>query len=599
MTLHVAILGSGNIGTDLMYKVIRNPVLELAGVAGADPSSEGLARARALGVATSDRGAGPFLAEHPEVTVAFDATSAHAHVQHAPLLAARGIRCIDLTPAALGPAVVPDVNLDEHLDAPDANLITCGAQATVPVVAALSALGPVRYAEIVSTVASRSAGPGTRSNIDEFTVATARSLETLGGAGGGRPRCGGPGGRLRARLPPGHRAARVRRPAHGLHRGGGRRRLPAALRREPRHHDVGGRPGRGTIRGEADSMSDAANTQGIRLLDSTLRDGSHGIRHRYTPQQVELIAGQLDQAGVHSIGVGHGDGLGASSIQYMRSLHTDDELLTAARRVIKQARLAVTFQPGIGTKQQLERAAELGADLVRIATHCTEADIAVQHIGLSRDLGMDVHGDLMMPHMTTPETIARQGRIMVDAGATGVHIMDSAGALTMDDTAARIAAMLAEFGAEAEAGIHAHQNLSLAVANTMVAFAEGATLADACLAGAGAGAGNCQLEALVAVMDKAGLGTGIDLWTLEDIADQVVRPIMTTPPIVDRATLTQGFAGVPGSFLHHAFSAADRFGVDARDILVEVGRRKSVGGQEDLVIEVAARLAASERPAAS
>ena len=186
MTLHVAILGSGNIGTDLMYKVIRNPALELAGVAGADPSSEGLARARALGIATTDRGVGPFLAEHPEVEVAFDATSAHAHIEHAPLLAARGIRCIDLTPAALGPAVVPEVNLDEHLDAPDANLVTCGAQATVPVVAALSALGPVRYAEIVSTVASRSAGPGTRSNIDEFTVATARSLETLGGAGEGK-----------------------------------------------------------------------------------------------------------------------------------------------------------------------------------------------------------------------------------------------------------------------------------------------------------------------------------------------------------------------------------------------------------------------------
>ena len=239
-------------------------------------------------------------------------------------------------------------------------------------------------------------------------------------------------------------------------------------------------------------MSEAANTHGIRLLDSTLRDGSHGIRHRYTPQQVELIAGKLDQAGVHSIGVGHGDGLGASSIQYMRSLHTDDELLTAARRVIKRARLAVTFQPGIGTKEQLERAAGLGADLVRIATHCTEADIAIQHIGLSRELGMDVHGDLMMPHMTTPETIARQGRIMVDAGATGVHIMDSAGALTMDDVKARIAAMLAEFGGEAEAGIHAHQNLSLAVANTMVAFAEGATLADACLAGAGAALGTAS-----------------------------------------------------------------------------------------------------------
>jgi len=346
-------------------------------------------------------------------------------------------------------------------------------------------------------------------------------------------------------------------------------------------------------------MKDATHTTRIRLLDSTLRDGSHAIRHRYTPEQVELIAGRLDQAGVHSIGVGHGDGLGASSIQYMRSLHTDDELLTAARAAIKRAKLAVTFQPGIGTKSQLKRAAELGADLVRIATHCTEADIAIQHIGLSRELGMDVHGDLMMPHMTTPEMIARQARIMVDAGATGVHIMDSAGALTMDDVRARIAAMLAEFGGEAEAGIHAHQNLSLGVANTIAAFGEGATLADACLAGAGAGAGNCQMEALVAVMEKMGIGTGIDLWTLEDIADQVVRPIMTTPPVVDRVTLTQGFAGVPGSFLHHAFAAAERFGVDARDILLEVGRRQSVGGQEDLMIEVAAGLAAAQRPAAS
>src|SRR5258706_6876657 len=346
-------------------------------------------------------------------------------------------------------------------------------------------------------------------------------------------------------------------------------------------------------------MDDATQTTRSRLLDSTLRDGSHGIRHRYTPEQVELIAGRLDEAGVHAIGVGHGDGLGASSIQYMRSLHTDEELLTAARRAIKRARLAVTFQPGIGTKSQLRRAAELGADLVRIATHCTEADIAIQHIGLSREVGMDVHGDLMMPHMTTPDKIARQARIMVDAGATAVHIMDSAGALTMDDVRARIAAMLAEFGGEAEAGIHAHQNLSLAVANTIAAFAEGATLADPGLAGAGAGAGDCRMEALVAVMEKMGMGIGIDLWTLEDIADEIVMPIMTTPPVVDPVTLTQGFAGVPGSFLHHAFTAADRFGVDARDILLEGGRRQSVGGQEYLMLEVAAGLATTQRPAAS
>src|SRR5260370_33668081 len=186
MAVAVAILGSGNIGTDLMYKVLRNSALELVGVAGIDPSSEGLARARSLGVDASDRGVAAFLDDHPDVMMAFDATSASAHVEHAALLAARGIRCVDLTPAALGPAVVPDVDLDEHLDAPEVNLVTCGAQATVPIVAALSAVGPVRYAEVVSTVASRSAGPGTRSNIDEFSTSTARSLETLGGAAAGK-----------------------------------------------------------------------------------------------------------------------------------------------------------------------------------------------------------------------------------------------------------------------------------------------------------------------------------------------------------------------------------------------------------------------------
>jgi 4-hydroxy 2-oxovalerate aldolase len=336
----------------------------------------------------------------------------------------------------------------------------------------------------------------------------------------------------------------------------------------------------------------------VRLLDATLRDGSHAIRHTYTPEQVGLIAGRLDAAGMHSIGVGHGDGLGASSVQYMPSAYPDFELLAAARRAITRARLAVTFQPGIGTKRHLERAREIGADLARIATHCTEADIAIQHIGLARELGMDVHGDLMMPHMTDAGTIAGQARIMVDAGATGVHIMDSAGALTMDMVKERITAMLEVFGGEAEAGIHAHENLSLAVANTVVAVQEGATLADACLAGMGAGAGNCQMEALVAVLDRNGIPTDIDLWTLQDLADGMIRPFLTRPMLIDRLTLTQGYAGVPGSFLLHATRAAERFGVDARDVLVEVGRRKSVGGQEDLVVEVAARLAAERGEAA-
>jgi 4-hydroxy 2-oxovalerate aldolase len=333
-------------------------------------------------------------------------------------------------------------------------------------------------------------------------------------------------------------------------------------------------------------------TPAVRLLDSTLRDGSHAIGHRWTPEQVEAIAGGLDRAGMHAVGVGHGDGLGASSIQYLRALHPDEELLRAARRVLKHARLAVTFQPGIGTKRHLAEAAELGADLARIATHCTEADIASQHIRFARELGMDVHGDLMMPHMNSPAGLAEQARIMVDAGAQGVHIMDSAGALTMDDVKARVVAFRDAFGGDAEVGIHAHQNLSLAVANTLVAVQEGATLADACLVGAGAGAGNCQMEALVAVLERSGVRTGIDLWTVQDLADTLVRPALPREPVVDRTTLTQGYAGVPGSFLLHAQRAAERFGVDARDLMVEVGRRQAVSGQEDLLIEIAARLTA-------
>jgi 4-hydroxy 2-oxovalerate aldolase len=342
-------------------------------------------------------------------------------------------------------------------------------------------------------------------------------------------------------------------------------------------------------------MSDLAP---LRLLDATLRDGSHAVGHRWTPAQVEAIAGGLERAGMHAVGVGHGDGLGASSIQYLRALHPDEELLRAARRVLGRAKLAVTFQPGIGTTRHLEQAAELGADLARIATHCTEADIATQHIGAARALGMDVHGDLMMPHMTTPAKLAEQARLMVDAGAQGVHLMDSAGALTPDDVKARVAALREAFGGDAEVGIHAHENLSLAVANTLAAVAEGATLADACLAGAGAGAGNCQMEALVAALDRVGRPTGIDLFALQDLADGLVRPALPRQPVIDRITLTQGYAGVPGSFLLHAQRVAERFGVDPRELMVEAGRQQVVSGQEDVLIEIAARAAAGRSPAA-
>jgi 4-hydroxy 2-oxovalerate aldolase len=327
----------------------------------------------------------------------------------------------------------------------------------------------------------------------------------------------------------------------------------------------------------------------VRILDATLRDGSHAIGHRFTPDQVREIAGGLDAAGVYAIGVGHGDGLGGSSLQLGLSLHSDEELIAAAASVIEHARLAVTLVPGIGTKDHLRRAAALGARLVRIATHCTEADVSVQHIALARELELEVHGDLMLPHLTDPASLAEQAAIMVAAGAQGVYLMDSAGALLPDDVRARVSAMRARLGPDVALGMHAHDNLSLAIANTLAAIEEGATLADGCLVGLGAGAGNARTEVIAAVLERAGFETGLDLFALQDLADQVVRPIGA--PVIDRLTATLGYAGVPSSLLLPAGRAAERFGVDAREVLVSLGRRGAVTGQEDLVIELAGQLA--------
>ena len=327
----------------------------------------------------------------------------------------------------------------------------------------------------------------------------------------------------------------------------------------------------------------------VRILDATLRDGSHAIRHRFTPEQVRGIAGGLDAAGVYAIGVGHGDGLGGSSLQLGLSLHSDEELIAAAASVIEHARLAVTLVPGIGTKDHLRRAAALGARLVRIATHCTEADVSVQHIALARELELEVHGDLMLPHLTDPASLAEQAAIMVGAGAEGVYLMDSAGALLPDDVRARISALRARLEPDVALGMHAHDNLSLAIANTLAAVEEGATLADGCLVGLGAGAGNARTEVIAAVLERAGFETGLDLFALQDLADQVVRPIGA--PVIDRLTATLGYAGVPSSLLLPAGRAAERFGVDAREVLVSLGRRGAVTGQEDLVIELAGQLA--------
>jgi 4-hydroxy-2-oxovalerate aldolase len=334
----------------------------------------------------------------------------------------------------------------------------------------------------------------------------------------------------------------------------------------------------------------------IRIVDTTLRDGSHAIAHQYRVDQVETIARALDRAGVWAIAVGHGDGLGASSIQYGRPRHPDAELLAAAAGVVERARIAVAILPGIGTRRDLEAAREAGASVVRVSTVCTEADIGLQHLGLAHELGMVAHSHLNTAHLLGPEGFAAQARVVADAGSTGVFIVDSAGALLTDDVRRMVAAMRAALPDDVAVGIHEHNNLSLAVANSVAAIEEGATLVDVSLAGLGAGAGNCQTEALVAVLERMGATTGIDLFALQDVADDVVRAeVMQRPVSIDRLTATMGYAAVPASYLLHAIRAGERFGLDPRVIVVELGRRRVVVGQEDAIIGIAAELAAAGR----
>lgn len=326
----------------------------------------------------------------------------------------------------------------------------------------------------------------------------------------------------------------------------------------------------------------------IRICDVSLRDGSHVVRHQFTVEQVVSIARGLEAAGVHMVEVSHGDGLGGSSLQYGLSRTDELRLIAAARSVLSHAKLAVLLLPGIGTRADLKAARELGADVVRVATHCTEADIAQQHIGLARELGMQVAGFLMMAHMTSPQKLAAQARLMESYGAHAVYVTDSAGALTIDGARDRVRALRAAL--QCEVGFHGHNNLSLAVANTLVAIEEGATWIDAAVRGFGAGAGNTATEVLAAVLDRMGRNPGLDVFKLMDVAEDLVPPIMQKPAIIDRAALTLGYCGVYSSFLRHAERAAERFGTDVREILAEVGRRGAVGGQEDMIIEVAFEL---------
>jgi len=325
----------------------------------------------------------------------------------------------------------------------------------------------------------------------------------------------------------------------------------------------------------------------IHLLDVTLRDGMHPMRNQYSKQQVRDIALALDKAKVDAIEISHGYGLSGSSFTYGFGAHTDWEWLEGIAEQLKFSKLTTLLLPGIGTIDDLKKAKDLGVESVRIATHCTEANISAQQIEAARNMEMDVSGFLMMAHMNNPKGLAKQAKLMENYGASCIYVTDSAGALIMDEVRDRVKALKDTLMSETEIGIHCHQNLSLALANTIVALEEGANRLDASLAEMGAGAGNCSLEALVAYLKRMGLSPNADLFQLMDLADDVIRPLQTRPIRVDRETLSLGYAGVYSSFLLPAQQAAEKYGVDTRTILNELGKRKMVSGQEDMIMDVA------------
>ncbi|MFA1807985.1 4-hydroxy-2-oxovalerate aldolase [Bacillus anthracis] len=327
----------------------------------------------------------------------------------------------------------------------------------------------------------------------------------------------------------------------------------------------------------------------VRITEVCLRDGSHVMKHQFTEEQVRFVTRALDEAGMHYIEVSHGDGIGGSTLQYGKSLVNEMKLIEAAVDECKQAQIAVLLIPGIGTIHELKQAANIGAKLVRVATHVTEADVSAQHIQFARELGMEVCGFLMMAHSASVEKLVEQAKLMESYGAEAVYVTDSAGALLPHEVRERIRALRQSLNIEI--GFHGHNNLSVAVANTITAIEEGATRIDGSVRCLGAGAGNAQTEVLLAVLDRMGYKLDIDLYKMMDVAEEVVAPLLPVPQEIQKGSLVMGYAGVYSSFLLHAERAAQRFNVDARDILIELGKRKVVGGQEDMILDVAAELA--------
>ncbi len=333
------------------------------------------------------------------------------------------------------------------------------------------------------------------------------------------------------------------------------------------------------------------NGKKVTLHDMSLRDGMHAKRHQISLDEMVSIASAMDEAGMPLIEVTHGDGLGGRSLNYGFPAHSDEEYLSAVVPKMKNAKISALLLPGIGTVDHLKMARDCGVSTIRVATHCTEADVSEQHIGMAAKMEMDTVGFLMMAHMVSPEKILEQAKLMVGYGANCIYATDSAGYMLPDDVTARIGLLRAELPKEVEVGFHGHHNMGMAIANSLAAIEAGASRIDGSVAGLGAGAGNTPLEVFCAVLDRMGVETGIDLYKIMDVAEDLIVPMMDQPIRVDRNALTLGYAGVYSSFLLFAERAEKKYGISARDILVELGRRGTVGGQEDMIEDLALTMA--------